>query len=97
MATDLSKFFKQHGGGGKPLPSVVPIARTQMQKQDIFYFYSTKPNLGFFLDSNKRIQFKGNYYETSEASIAEYILKHYSKLVVEITQEQKVDGTSLKE
>ena len=59
------------------------------------YFHSDKPNLGFFM-GGKRYAFKGNYLETDDAVLADYIRQHYGRIVNEITEEQKIDGQTLK-
>lgn len=67
------------------------------QKPGMTYFYSTRPNLGFFLDGKDRVKFKGNYYETSDPAVISFIKSHYGKYVTEITAEQKEDRQTLKD
>jgi hypothetical protein len=57
-------------------------------KEGYTYFYSRKPDLGLFVDGGTRVKFDGNYYETNDQRIADYIRAHYGKTVVEITEEQ---------
>jgi len=107
MAIDLSDLIKKKGEGTKVPSSVVP-SKSNVSELKLpivkdkpatvpgrIYFHSDKPNLGFFM-GEKRYAFKGNYLETDDVVLADFIKRHYGALVNEITEEQKIQGTSLK-
>jgi len=100
MAIDLKDLTAQKGGDGAKAPFspravVATKIKPDLPKTNVKYFYSHKPNLGFYYH-NTRIKFTGNYYETSDPAIIDYILEHYGQHAVEITEEQKIDGQTTK-
>ncbi len=109
MALDMSMFKKKADDtGAKPdekLPVMpnpfdkrqqVTTVPVPVQKAGLRYFFCHRPNLGVHVSPRLRIQFKGKYFETGDNTVADYLLEHYGKIVTEITEEQKIDGNTLK-
>jgi len=97
---DLKELVKQDKGGGEQsLPSASLeekiITQEVVKTQGVRYFYAQRASLSFFM-GGKHYAFKGNYFETTDMVLADYILQHYSQFADEITQEQKIDGQTIK-
>lgn len=106
---DLKSLMKQTGGEGtgKPVSSPLSFAdrvratriepdKSDTQKPRKFYFHSERPNMGVFISSTLRIKFRGNYFETEDVVVADYLRQHYGHNVTEITEDQRTDGHTYK-